>query len=269
MFYEGTEKRLLICIKDLNLLDFEEAFWHQLVNNAGAEILSSIQNLTTKAYLLSESSLFVWEDKLLLITCGNTKLVNAALFIQKQLGKQQITTLMFQRHQALKPHLQSTNFQQDTFLLEKLFNGQKQHWRDDYQGDLFIFGDITKNTIPTQHIYMLHGLRGDFADNLQQNSVSKTTLLETLKFERFFSGLTIDHFSFNPKGYSLNALCGQDYLTIHLTPEKMSTYLSIETSFSNNQCIDFIKHLEKIFLPEQNKKMHFKTTKTALDISLS
>ena len=269
MFYEGTEKRLLICTKDLNLLTFAEDFWHQLVAQSGAEILSSIQNSTIKAYLLSESSLFIWQDKLLLITCGNTKLVNAALFIQKQLGKQQITTLLFQRHQALKPHLQASSFKQDTLLLEKLFNGQQQHWRDDYQGDLFLFGDITKNTMPTQHIYMLHGLRGDLAEDLQHNTLSKAIILEKLRLKEFFNDLTIDHFSFNPKGYSLNALSGEDYLTIHLTPEKLSTYLSIETSFTEKKCISFIHHLHELFSPERSKKMHFKATQKQLDISLS
>jgi len=269
MFYEGTEKRLLICTKDLNLLEFEETFWHQLVNSAGAEILSSIQNATTKAYLLSESSLFVWHDKLLLITCGNTKLVNAALFIQKKLGTQQITTLMFQRHQALKPHLQVSNFQQDTLLLKKTFNGQQQHWRENYQGDLFIFGEIRKNTIPTKHIYMLHGLRGDFANDLQKSTPSKAYILETLQLGHFFNNLTIDHFSFSPIGYSLNALCDEHYLSIHLTPEQQSTYLSIETSFSNQQCATFIEHLENIFLPLRNKNMHFKISEEKLDISVS
>jgi len=269
MFYEGTEKRLLICTKDLNLLMFAEDFWHRLVAQSGAEILSSIQNSTIKAYLLSESSLFIWQDKLLLITCGHTKLINAALFIQKQFGKQQITTLLFQRHQALKPHLQASSFKQDTLLLEKLFNGQQQHWRDDYQGDLFLFGDITKNTMPTQNIYMLHGLQGDLAEDLQLSTLSRTVILEKFRLEAFFSDLTIDHFSFTPKGYSLNALCGEDYLTIHLTPEKLSTYLSIETSFSDKKCTAFIRYLHELFSPERSKRMHFKTTEKQLDIRLS
>lgn len=269
MFYEGTEKRLLICTNNLDLLTIADSFWHQLVAQSGAEILSCIQNSSIKAYLLSESSLFIWQDKLLLITCGNTKLVNAALFIQKRFGKQQISSLVFQRHQALKPHLQPSNFKQDILLLEKLFKGQQQHWRDDYQGDLFLFGDITQHTMPTQGIYMLHGLRGELAEDLQKNALSKTIILKKLKLESFFNGLTIDHFSFNPKGYSLNALCGEDYLTIHLTPEQLSTYLSIETSFSDSQCIDFINHLQQLFSPERCKKMHFKATEKKLDISLS
>ena len=269
MFYEGTEKRLLICTKTLNLFHFEDTFWQELVAHSGAEILSRISNSTLKAYLLSESSLFIWRDKLLLITCGNTQLVKAALFIQQRFTKQQINTLIFQRHQSLKPQLQNSTFQQDCLLLDETFNGQQQHWRDDYQGDLFAFGKITSNTITTQSIYMLHGLRGELADKLQKQTLSKEFILEKLKLKTFFNDLLIDHFSFNPKGYSLNAICGENYLAIHLTPEKWSTYLSIETSFSVIQCSEFISYIKKIFLPEKTKKMHFKPTTQGLEIIIN
>lgn len=269
MFYEGTEKRLLICTNKLDLLNVSEDFWQQLVAQSNAEILSSINNSTIKAYLLSESSLFVWANKLLLITCGNTKLINAALFIQEQLGKEQINTLLFQRHQALKPQLQPSSFQQDTLVLEKSFNGQKQHWREDYQGDLFLFGEITKRVMPTQHLYMFHGLRGDLAEKLQQEALDKEDILKVLQFRRFFNEVIIDHFSFKPKGYSLNAITGNDYLTIHLTPEKLSTYMSIETSLSKTQCDTFIYYLKNIFSPERIQQIHFEPTDQQLNITVS
>ena len=267
MFYEGTEKRLLICTKSLNLFDFDDQFWQQLVANCGAEILSKIQNSQLKAYLLSESSLFVWQDKLLLITCGNTQLVKAALFIQQKFTKQQISTLIFQRHQALKPQLQSSNFQQDTLLLEKQFTGQQQHWKDGYQGDLFVFGEISEKRVTTQSIYMLHGLNGKLATQLQTETLDKQQILEKLKLEIFFDDLVIDHFSFVPKGYSLNAICGEDYLAIHLTPEQLSTYLSVETSLPAQQCADFIAYLKQLFLPNNIKQLHFKSDSKQLNIS--
>ncbi|WP_417696736.1 S-adenosylmethionine decarboxylase [Psychromonas sp.] len=266
MFYEGTEKRLFICTKDLNLLTFEQSFWHDLVSYAGAEIISSINNTQLTAFLLSESSLFIWEDKLLLITCGNTQLVKAALFIQQQLSKEKIKTLIFQRHQALKPQLQPTNFQQDRILLEKQFNGQQLHWREDYQGDLFVFGEISTQTISTQGIYMLHGLRGEFAENLQSQHIDKTSILKKLRLSEFFNDFMIDHFSFKPKGYSLNAISQQDYLTIHLTPEKLSTYLSIETSLSETQSAPFIAYLVTLFLPLSLKRVHFQSDNKQLKL---
>lgn len=268
MFYEGAEKRLLICTKSINLFNVNEAFWQRLVASCGAEILSCIKNTKLKAYLLSESSLFIWQNKLLLITCGNTQLVNAALFIQQSFTKQQISTLIFQRHQGLKPQLQHSKFEQDTLLLEKLFNGQQKHWRDDYQGDLFLFGEISKKSITTQSIYMLHGLNGTLATQLQTETLNKQQVLTKLKLETFFNDLTIDHFSFTPKGYSLNAICGEDYLAIHLTPEQLSTYLSIETSFPALRCIDFIAYLRQLFLPNNLKQLHFKTQNKQLNVSI-
>jgi len=266
VFYEGTEKRLFICTKDLNLLTLKQSFWHDLVSYAGAEIISNINNTQISAYLLSESSLFVWSDKLLLITCGNTQLVKAALFIQQQLSKEKIKTLIFQRHQALKPQLQLTNFKQDSILLEKQFNGRQLHWRENYQGDLFVFGETSKQTISTQGIYMFHGLRGEFAEHLQSRHIDKISILKKLKLTEFFSDFMIDHFSFKPKGYSLNAINQQDYLTIHLTPEKLSTYLSVETSLSETQSAPFIAHLKALFLPLNLKQVHFQSSKEQLKL---
>ncbi|MBB1274564.1 MULTISPECIES: hypothetical protein [Psychromonas] len=278
MFYEGTEKRLVINTKGLNLFDFEDEFWIKLVAHCGAEVLSSIRNSQVKAYLLSESSLFVWKNKLILITCGNTQLVKAALFIQQQFTKQHISTLIFQRHQALKPQLQRSNFKQDTLLLEKQFNGQNMHWRDGYQGDLFVFGEVSSGSIITQSIYMLHGLNSELAKTLQTNPLDKQTILAALKIRLLFEppfkedplreNLLIDHYSFSPKGYSLNAICGEDYITLHLTPEKMSTYLSIETSFAKERCIDLINHLQQLFLPNETKSMHFNSLAQQLTISI-
>jgi len=268
MFYEGTEKRLLLATKEVNLLALDELFWQTLVTHSGAEILSCIENTDIKAYLLSESSLFVWKNKLLLITCGNTQLVKAALFLQQELTKEKISTLIFQRHQALKPECQSSNFEQDSLLLKRYFNGHQQHWNDNYQGDLFVFGECSDKTIITQNIYMFHGLQSDFSCSLQNKHVPKEQILSAIKIDDFFEGLTIDHFSFKPKGYSLNAIRDQDYLTIHLTPEKLSTYISIESSYSDQDCAAFITHLKQLFLPSREKRMHFQTASNNLKIDI-
>lgn len=268
MFYEGTEKRLLVCVQGVDLLTLPKHFWQQLVHQADATILSHISNANIQAYLLSESSLFVWQNKLLLVTCGNTKLIKAVSFLQQYLAKPQIQTLLFQRHQAIKPQLQHTSFEQDSLILKESFNGQQRHWRDNYQGDLFLFGHISTTSINTKSIYMLHGLSGEFAEQLQQGSLQKQEILAHLQLSSFFNGLSIDHHQFQPKGYSVNAIKGEDYLTIHLTPEKLSTYLSIETSFPAQSCLAFIEHIKLILQPQCVKQMHFHIKQQQLDIEV-
>ncbi|WP_413700374.1 hypothetical protein ACLKMH_00155 [Psychromonas sp. KJ10-10] len=87
MFYEGSEKRLEIT-SSLNLLEFEYDFWSTMVEQAGAYIISNIENNEVKAFLLSESSLFVWKHRLLLITCGETNLVHASLYFQREVKRE-------------------------------------------------------------------------------------------------------------------------------------------------------------------------------------
>ncbi|MFT6926568.1 MAG: S-adenosylmethionine decarboxylase [Psychromonas sp.] len=257
MFYEGTEKRLEIITTELDLLQFSDIFWQQMVAQAGAFIISKIQNTQLKAYLLSESSLFVWHNKLLLITCGNTHLVKAAQFFQKQVENRVIQSLLFHRHQAHLPDLQKSSFAQDTVLLKTHLQGKTMHWQANYRGDLFLFGEALTGAVKTKQILMLHGLCGDFASLLQSGMAGQQQIESTLAVLQFFPGLQTDQFTFSPKGYSLNALAGKQYLTVHITPEKLSTYLSVESSFETQVLQPFSDHLHALFRPQQSHLMSF------------
>jgi len=266
MFYEGTEKRLQITTEEINLLQFPESFWQEMLSQAGAFILSEIKNRQVHAYLLSESSLFIWKNKLLLITCGNTHLVKAALFFQKKITREKIESLLFHRHQPYQPALQKSNFKQDHQLLQKQFQGKTEHWSGKYQGDLFFFGEITPKVTECKQILMLHGFSGNFAQALQTGEANGQQIEQALALTKFFPQLLVDQFSFNPKGYSLNAISGKEYLTIHITPEKLSTYLSLESSFSAPIIGPYIDHLKTLFKAQQSNLMNFDKQ---MNISLS
>lgn len=257
MFYEGTEKRLEISLKQGNLLQFPEVFWQEMVAQAGAYILSSIENKSIRAYLLSESSLFIWKNKLLLITCGNTSLIKAAQFFQKKIAKAKIKSLLFHRHQPIRPKSQKSSFAQDYALLNKHLPGKTMHWRERYKGDLFLYGDHSCAGNLCKQIFMQHGLSGPFAEKLQAGTVSSEQIASTLALTDFFPKLCLDQYTFTPKGYSLNAIAGNNYLTIHITPEKLSNYLSLESSFAKQIMQPFIKHLILLFTPSHSHVINF------------
>ena len=85
MIFEGSEKKFEIVVNNVDLRSLPLSFWQEMVAASQAEILSSLSNDFYDAYLLSESSLFVAQDRCIMITCGQTRLIDAALLFLKTL----------------------------------------------------------------------------------------------------------------------------------------------------------------------------------------
>lgn len=255
MFYEGAEKRLEITTLS-PLFECPESLWIEMVEAAGASILSTLSNNRIKAYLLSESSLFIWENKLLLITCGETHLLNAALYFLDHIDNSKISSLLFQRHQTFSPEKQKSHFIDDCATLNTYLDGKIQKTPTQYSGSLYQYRkhDLVGKT---QHILMLHQLSGDFSEMLHRGFVPVEVINQQLQLSTFFNDFIIDAFSFEPKGYSVNALYNNDYFTLHITPEKNSTYLSFETSLSEKESMAFHAFLIELFQPKKQYLLEF------------
>ena len=265
MFYEGREKRLEIITQGVNLLDFSVDFWRSMVKQAGACILGEIKENNIKAFLLSESSLFIWENKLLLITCGTTHLLEAAVFFKKRAPKNTIKALHFQRHQANQPKAQKSTFTEDCAILQTLSSGKSQHWQDDYQGDIFR-SHAYQPCNATTAILMLNTLSSDFSKHLQNNSVNSDEIEQHLHIKTYFKGFHIHQHSFQPKGYSINGIRGEDYFTLHLSPEKIASYLSFESNLKSEISRPFIQHLVSLFNPHKAYLMSFNNADVCLKV---
>ena len=255
MFYEGSEKRLEITTT-LNLLEFDDTFWDEMVNQAGAYVISKIENDRLKSFLLSESSLFVWKNRLLLITCGETHLLQASLFFQKKVARNKITSLLFQRHHPHLPEKQKSSFQQDSLLLQKQLRGDSHHWSENYCGSIFLFGN-NQQCLATKNILMLHELSGVFFDQLNKGKVLAPEVAKQLQLAEYFNHFMIDQFSFEPKGYSLNAIKNEYYFTLHITPEKQTSYVSFESNLPEAEIQVFHQHLSTLFKPKRAYLMSF------------
>jgi S-adenosylmethionine decarboxylase len=69
----------------------------RVVRASGAEILNCVSTAELDGYLLSESSLFVWEERLLLITCGQTTPVRTLPEILEFIDRDRIAFLFYER----------------------------------------------------------------------------------------------------------------------------------------------------------------------------
>jgi S-adenosylmethionine decarboxylase len=264
MFYEGAEKRLAICVSNIDLFDYPASFWVALVAEAGASILSKTEKSDLKSFLLSESSLFVWRDQILLITCGETELIKSAQYFIKQIKQENIKDLFFQRHQLIRPETQKSDSQQDNQRLRCLMTGYCEAapifiCPKTYQGDqLLLVQKKNETSLMSNELLMLHHITGNFAEQLQRGVIDKMQIFDRLKLSQYFPRFEVDHFAFQPKGYSINGILNQDYFTLHITPEKLTAYVSFESSLPAAQTEPFRRYLLKLFTPKRECLGHFK-----------
>lgn len=236
MFFEGSEKKIEIVTRpDVpSLRTLGQAYWKQLVEKAHAEILSMVSNELCDAYLLSESSLFVWDDRCLMLTCGTTTLVDAAtLFIEDQ-GVAAIDFFSYQRKNEYQPHLQRTTIAHDLQQLRELLpmSACQFGYLDSHHHYLFWsaapdYQPLTDDR--TSELLMYH-ITGPAALRLNCEEQQLTTIRELLDLKTLLPGFKLDDFLFQPCGYSVNAIKEHHYATIHITPQQSSSYVSFETN---------------------------------------
>ncbi|MCG9711706.1 S-adenosylmethionine decarboxylase proenzyme [Shewanella insulae] len=234
MYFEGAEKRLSLTLEPAcpSLRALGDAYWRSALAQSNTEILSKLSCEQCDAYLLSESSLFVWHDSLVLITCGNTRLIETVVNLVESLGPKQILGLSYQRKSEILASLQSSRFEEDLARLRELLSGDayRMGHLDGHYHQLFLSGQMGQLR-PTQVMQMYH-IRGELADYLRSDRQSTEGIARRLNLTQLLSGFHLDTHLFSPLGYSLNALRGQDYFTLHITPQEMSSYVSLETNLS-------------------------------------
>jgi len=234
LLFEGAEKKAEIFIdRALGSLlnDIPTQYWHQLVAIAGAKILSCIETSQCRAYLLSESSLFVWHDRLLILTCGTTHLAKALEFFVLTQPQAWIIGINYQRKNEYFSQQQPSCFRRDIDVLQQHLAG-KSYVSGDLNGhhnQLFQYrASPNKNSkVPPTYELLAYQISPRATDIFTAGGLTTSAVSQFLGLCDLLQQFTIDEHFFSPFGYSLNALQGDDYLTIHITPQVGSSYVSI------------------------------------------
>jgi hypothetical protein len=98
-------------------------------------------------------------------------------------------------------------------------------------------------------------------ENLRDTSkTNRAKWSRTFHFNSIFPNFLVDEFWFDPCGYSLNAVSGNEYFTIHITPEEEASYVSLETNraFANER--EFKKAIQtvlNVFKPQTSLLVQF------------
>lgn len=235
MFFEGPEKKVELVVEGApSLRQLGEAFWRRVVVASGAQILSQIHSDDCDAYLLSESSLFVYDARVIMITCGQTTLAKAAELMMGALEDHTLALMIYERKNEHFPEYQHTAFIDDARTLHALAPGRALRFGAPDSHRLMLFhtdapytpaaGDVTLEVL-------MHGISAEAAARFHavpnatpEGVAARTGIADMLP------GFTLDEHLFEPAGYSLNGLNGAAYATIHVTPEAIGSYVSFETN---------------------------------------
>ncbi len=254
-FFEGPEKKLELVVTPEfgSLRALGEDVWRRVVEAAGAKILSSIRNSECDGYLLSESSLFVYDDWFAMITCGQTTLVDAFEQLLSWIPSDAIAFMVYERKNEHYPEHQPTTFYDDARRLRALVPGRAVRFGDEHGHYVQMFHSSRpfepETTDPTLEVLM-HAIDREVAQRFVAGAPEVRTMAKALGIERILPGFITSEHVFEPAGYSLNALKDSEYYTIHVTPEAEGSYASFETNHAfPGRLDDLVGSIVEIFQP--------------------
>lgn len=234
-FFEGTEKKLEILLKNKDLRSLGESFWKNLIACSQCTVLSRLSDSHCDAYLLSESSLFVWKDRMIMITCGRTTLVEAALYFLQNVPEEHIEFLIYERKNEYFPFQQSSDFYEDIKKLHKNIPGKALLFGEKAGHHLLLFHSHKNFKLHKQDVtfelLMYDFISEDIKQIFCSSSWNKEKVRSLTHLDSLLPGFQKNEHFFEPNGYSLNAIRGENYYTIHITQDTFhGVYISFETN---------------------------------------
>lgn len=253
--FEGYEKRLEILFfepsifadpEGKGLRSLTKTQLDEILEPAECTIVSTLSNKYLDSYVLSESSLFVYPYKIIIKTCGTTKLLLSIPPILKLAESLSLTVraVKYTRGSFIFPGAQSfphRSFSEEVALLDSYFgklgsgskafvmgdSGQPQKWHVYYAS-----AGSEQSSDPVYTLEMcMTGLDREMASVFYKSQSSSAALM-TVKsgIRKILPESEICDFEFDPCGYSMNSIEGDAISTIHVTPEDGFSYASFEAA---------------------------------------
>uniref|UniRef100_H2Z5U5 S-adenosylmethionine decarboxylase proenzyme n=2 Tax=Ciona savignyi TaxID=51511 RepID=H2Z5U5_CIOSA len=277
-FFEGVEKLMEIWFscsspegpkKPANLI--ERSKWENILTHVRCKILDELKYDGQTAYVLSESSLFVSGERIILKTCGTTLCLQALPYIislvKEECGFDTVADFFYSRKNFKKPDDQPhpyKTFTDETVYLDTILSESASYCLGRMNRDCWYLYTLNhpentsligvKQADQTLEILMTA---------LCEQTMDKFKLKDESGKERDAEAFTkvigisdilpnskINSVLFDPCGYSMNGLLDKgQYWTIHITPESEFSYVSFETNVSMKSYNDLICKVLSLFKP--------------------
>lgn len=277
--FEGYEKRLEISFfepgvfadpEGKGLRSLSKSQLDEILGPAECTIVSSLSNTNVDSYVLSESSLFVYSYKIIIKTCGTTKLLLSIPPILKlaDLCSLTVRSVRYTRGSFIFPGAQPfphRYFSEEVSVLNSYFgklgsggmaymmgSSDKPHKWHVYSAS----AEALRYSDPVYTVEMcMTGLDSEKASVFYKNqSISAAAMTNNSCIRKILPKSYICDFEFDPCGYSMNAIEGAAVSTIHVTPEDGFSYASFETVGYDPKSVNLSQLVDKVLACFQPKE---------------
>lgn len=271
--FEGFEKRLEITFfepsifldpEGRGLRSLSKAQIDGILDEAECTIVSSLFNDDVDSYVLSESSLFIYAYKMIIKTCGTTKLLRVIPPLLKlaETVSLAVKSVKYTRGSFIFPGAQSyphRSFSEEVSVLDsyfgKLGGGSKAYvmGRSDGPQKWHVYSASAESASLNDSVYTLEmcmtGLdRGKASVFYKSETSSAASMTNDSGIRKILPESEICDFEFDPCGYSMNSIEGAAISTIHVTPEDGFSYASFETSGYDLREVNLNQLVERVLV---------------------
>lgn len=266
--FEGSEKKLVVDFCSdvaFDLRRMPRAEIDAFLTAAKCTIISQTSTEELDSYVLSESSLFIYPNQVIVKTCGTTSLLYCLPKLLESAAKLQAKPdfVAFSRANYKFPEVQPD--------VHRDFDSEVNYLNQYFDGQAFILGPLNG---ARWHLYVADIQKNRNHTREQTFEVVMTNLdpkamaafyrkpedPEALTYhakvvtsqtgiEQLLPGFVIDDFLFNPCGYSCNGVKDDSYFTIHITPEPHCSFVSFETNAKLESYNELLTKVLAIFRP--------------------
>lgn len=287
--FEGVEKRIEIRFRvpegnQAGLRAVNRGRLDEICEASKCTIIHAEPDRCFDSYILSESSLFVFRDRIMIKTCGTTRPLSGVSLILQAAREVDLSPLemTYSRSSFVFPDLQlfpHDSLDNEKTYLDDLFEGSE----DVMTSETYILGKLDDSywlvhkkifnsedrgveviAAPRQIMLdcIMTGLSSDVCESYWKDADASAMVDHGADMSGPVESL-IDNFrvigkAFDPCGFSANvhSLENEDYLTVHVTPEEAFSYASVEGSFSGinldrDKLGTFLQNVADRFQPRQ------------------
>ena len=269
--FEGAEKKLVLYAADAgaaaggDLRRVARAEWDAGLALAGCSVISVLPSAGGRdagfdAYLLSESSLFVYARQVVVKTCGRTEPLKMVPTVARAAAAAglAVSSVTYSRSNFQQPELQpaphSDGFAAEAQVLDALFPGAAgaPPSKSRICGQAHSFAPCCEQPL-RWHAYVNEcaGAPAAARDSTLEVAMLELDACAAARYHRrpalapsedgalataaggigaVLRGYATDSFMFEPCGYSLNGAKDGRYATVHITPEHCCSFASFETN---------------------------------------